>query len=857
MAESKESNSGIWKKPSSNSKNRSYRDGKPKDARLLFRERESSKKETRERERSNNDGCGDNRHKKDSRRFRDDRRAEHPVDGRRDRHRHRRSPSPRKYDARDSKPFAKASRRESNDDALEKRSSKKHKCKHRRHEELGDDSLAVGSEDKIKKCRHSCHRHHRHHKKCKHRHHEEKLSSPLPQMQSEARTHSEHCSPSRMQKPSERIKCNVHSDITPLDSKEIYADGDKIFVNINFSKAASGVCDFSEVRNSDQSCEPIKENSAESNPPVSKPGEPPKKDVKLVSKSTTEFDIFWDDTSNEKRENSRKSSKTETEFDKLSANGCTFEHSPKKSETETFLSRNLNEVKGVTIDPNIPLVDTPLATTPPQTPPSGDDHKSINLSPDQTMPTPTQDESQLDSSKDESIGSINNNSINSPVSPVLNTDSRAKLQDIYDPEAPLESPSDDELNHGNRPEASRSNISPVKKQNSPVEKQKCETTKLKSASKTPTKTIKPPKSPSIEKHNAFSSQVTSTTTPTSSSALSNLMRLLPQPPVPPLQSAPPNSLLAQIQQTIIQQQKGTPQQQQQLNQIFQTASSVSSLFKNSTVSTSNQNLASSSKVSHTHDVNEVVDMEVDSPHSPPVPGQVSSGNKSSRSIATHSSTSILTNSNPSLKSVIDQLMKAAQTKQNSNHKISLSHGEVTSSANFKRPIPVNENLTSKHRGDMSSKSKHQSHSHHSSVKTKVTVPNETTKSLVKRHAVTAGGASVSSVKIGDVAVVDDVPSSAVELLVKEKYLKKLNRQERVVEEVKLVLKPFYQRREVTKEEYKEILRKSVPKICHSKTGEINPVKIKQLVEEYIKRMKHLRKKSKLKSGNSNVNVAKL
>ncbi|KAJ9589790.1 hypothetical protein L9F63_027951, partial [Diploptera punctata] len=37
-------------------------------------------------------------------------------------------------------------------------------------------------------------------------------------------------------------------------------------------------------------------------------------------------------------------------------------------------------------------------------------------------------------------------------------------------------------------------------------------------------------------------------------------------------------------------------------------------------------------------------------------------------------------------------------------------------------------------------------------------------------------------------ILDDLPSSAVELQVKDKFLKKLNRQERVVEEVKLSLK---------------------------------------------------------------------
>lgn len=44
------------------------------------------------------------------------------------------------------------------------------------------------------------------------------------------------------------------------------------------------------------------------------------------------------------------------------------------------------------------------------------------------------------------------------------------------------------------------------------------------------------------------------------------------------------------------------------------------------------------------------------------------------------------------------------------------------------------------------------------------------------------------------------------------YMKKLHMQERAVEEVKLAIKPFYQKREVTKEEYKDILRKAVQKV---------------------------------------------
>ncbi|KAG5681418.1 hypothetical protein PVAND_010856 [Polypedilum vanderplanki] len=88
---------------------------------------------------------------------------------------------------------------------------------------------------------------------------------------------------------------------------------------------------------------------------------------------------------------------------------------------------------------------------------------------------------------------------------------------------------------------------------------------------------------------------------------------------------------------------------------------------------------------------------------------------------------------------------------------------------------------------------------------------------------------------------DEVPNSAVDLVNKDKFLKKSLRIERVAEEVKLVLKPHYNKKHITKEEYKEILRKSVPKICHNKTGEINIQKITQLIEAYIKKVRYKRK----------------
>lgn len=50
------------------------------------------------------------------------------------------------------------------------------------------------------------------------------------------------------------------------------------------------------------------------------------------------------------------------------------------------------------------------------------------------------------------------------------------------------------------------------------------------------------------------------------------------------------------------------------------------------------------------------------------------------------------------------------------------------------------------------------------------------------------------------------------LLSPHQYLKKLHTQERAVEEVKLAIKPYYQKKDITKEEYKDILRKAVHKV---------------------------------------------
>ncbi|KAM3855675.1 PHD and RING finger domain-containing protein 1 isoform 2-T2 [Vipera latastei] len=109
---------------------------------------------------------------------------------------------------------------------------------------------------------------------------------------------------------------------------------------------------------------------------------------------------------------------------------------------------------------------------------------------------------------------------------------------------------------------------------------------------------------------------------------------------------------------------------------------------------------------------------------------------------------------------------------------------------------------------------------------------------------TASEPSIQAASIGDTEEKVKASKSPVDKTKNEEYMKKLHMQERAVEEVKLAIKPFYQKREITKEEYKDILRKAVQKICHSKSGEINPMKVANLVKAYVEKYKHIRKHKK-------------
>lgn len=55
------------------------------------------------------------------------------------------------------------------------------------------------------------------------------------------------------------------------------------------------------------------------------------------------------------------------------------------------------------------------------------------------------------------------------------------------------------------------------------------------------------------------------------------------------------------------------------------------------------------------------------------------------------------------------------------------------------------------------------------------------------------------------------------------FLRKIHRQERVVEEVKLVLKPHYTKKHISKDDYKDILRRAVPKVSPSHLNHVRSI----------------------------------
>lgn len=76
----------------------------------------------------------------------------------------------------------------------------------------------------------------------------------------------------------------------------------------------------------------------------------------------------------------------------------------------------------------------------------------------------------------------------------------------------------------------------------------------------------------------------------------------------------------------------------------------------------------------------------------------------------------------------------------------------------------------------------------------------------------------------------------------QELLDRLHRQARVEEEVKHALKAYYKHRDITKDEYKGILRRAVPQVTNSSSA-IDPERIRSLVKKYVAKIKGQRVES--------------
>lgn len=76
----------------------------------------------------------------------------------------------------------------------------------------------------------------------------------------------------------------------------------------------------------------------------------------------------------------------------------------------------------------------------------------------------------------------------------------------------------------------------------------------------------------------------------------------------------------------------------------------------------------------------------------------------------------------------------------------------------------------------------------------------------------------------------------------QELIDRLHRQARVEEEVKHALKAYYKHRDISKEEYKSILRRAVPQVTNSSSA-IDPERIRSLVKKYVAKIKGQRVES--------------
>jgi hypothetical protein len=242
------------------------------------------------------------------------------------------------------------------------------------------------------------------------------------------------------------------------------------------------------------------------------------------------------------------------------------------------------------------------------------------------------------------------------------------------------------------------------------------------------------------------------------------------PPNVPLVSRCPTSVSSSVAMTAAAIASMIPSNLAQLLQVAQSlkntqqASRQHSQQLRSSTSTHSSSLSLSSVGSHHHhhhhhqnhasgnrDVNEVVDMDVESPSPPQISSSTTSGSSNRVSSTTSATATVQT--------LWDQILKSTQSAAKSS-------SNMSSNKRIPPALSKIDPKKSRHEHPLSaptSVNKHHQH-HHRSHHQIVNVTDN------KKHPLLAGSNANTGNKLDQLTVLDDVPSSAVEMAVKEKVI---------------------------------------------------------------------------------------
>ena len=545
-----------------------------------------------------------------------------------------------------------------------------------------------------------------------------------------------------------------YADITPLDSKEIYAEGrdqlsalhltndffpegDRIVINVNFKrdnvrKSADVMSPVEKEQSTkaDQKDTPSKERRASSkkDDSIFWASPPPQNQTTTTSGPTTTVITRIEDDLSSNHSNRSLSSNSDQK---------TSEKSDKDSkglEDLRFLPRGLDRSSSDPLDRSLG----------PHTPEG-------EYCEDQFMPTPTQDESRSPELRSPSLSpSGSRSSLTSPRSPSPTVTTNGSKDDVYDPEAPLQSPDSHQTKTVTRRPDPKSpdiptNRVPAKRSPPPDTRRKTSGSSLDVHSR------EPPKSTANRSpfgHKSSQSLQQSKPSPQKPAPVhhkSGSSQLMPPPSAPTSRPTQPpvrtnsafGSINAQHLAQLLQmaqalnakrQAQSGPAQQQHKRPSASTKPSATARQSATRPSATRPSAAQNNN----KDRNEVVDMDIDSP-SPPGPQQPTTAPQQPRVTSTTGPTTTA-----QVQNFWDQLIKTKASTQQAS--------KPGTSGQKKAPV-----------GGQKDGHRHQS-GHSSHRHQVVSVASDHKKQL------TAKGGN----KLDQLTVLDDVPSSAVEMAVKEK-----------------------------------------------------------------------------------------